>query len=140
MIGQSVSGGKEVKRGSEILLTVGDGQQVTRIPDLTGLTYPEAENKLKEAGYLLDGVGEATSETVPAGVIMKQDPPPGTALAPGSYAYLTVSVGPPAEGTDETQSVSSTASAQGVSSGGVSGQEAGGGGRGAGSLRGHRSR
>ena len=123
VIGQSVSGGEEAKRGSEILLTIGEGQQVTRVSDLTGLPYTEAENKLEEAGYLLDGVKEATSETVPAGVIMKQDPPPGTALDPGSYVYLTVSVGPPAEGTDETQSVSSTASAQSVPSGGVSGQE-----------------
>jgi eukaryotic-like serine/threonine-protein kinase len=74
---QSVPGGKEAKRGSKVLLTVGEGQQVTKVPDLTGLTYSEAENRLKEAGYLLGGVKEATSDTVPAGVIMKQDPPQG---------------------------------------------------------------
>jgi tRNA A-37 threonylcarbamoyl transferase component Bud32 len=123
VIGQSVAGGKEAKRGSEVLLTVGKGQQVTKVPDLTGLTYPEAEKRLEEAGYLLGGVEEATSQTVPAGVIMKQDPPPGTTLDSGSYVYLTDSVGPPAEGTGETQSASSTASAQSVASGGVSGEE-----------------
>jgi eukaryotic-like serine/threonine-protein kinase len=124
VIGQSVAGGKEAKRNSKILLTVGKGQQVTKVPDLTGLTYPEAEKRLEEAGYLLGGVEEATSQTVPAGVIMKQDPPPGTTLASGSYVYLTDSVGPPAESTGETQSVSSTASAQSVASGDVSGEEA----------------
>jgi eukaryotic-like serine/threonine-protein kinase len=124
VIGQSVPGGKEAKRGSKVLLTVGEGQQVTKVPDLTGLPYSEAENKLEEAGYLLGGVKQATSETVPAGVIMKQDPPAGTTLAPGSYVYLTDSVGPPAEGTGGTQSASSTASAQSTSSGGVSGEEA----------------
>jgi serine/threonine-protein kinase len=123
VIGQSVPGGEETKRGSKVLLTVGKGQQVTKVPDLTGLPYSEAENRLEEAGYLLGGVEEATSQTVPAGVIMEQDPPPGTTLAPGSYVYLTDSVGPPAEGTDETQSASSTASAQSVPSGGVSGEE-----------------
>src|SRR5215217_1450961 len=122
VIGQSVPGGKEAKQGSRVFLTVGEGQQVTKVPDLRGLPYSEAENRLEEAGYLLGGVEEATSQTVPAGVVMKQDPPPGTTLAPGSYVYLTDSVGPPAEGTDETQSASSTASAQSDSSGGVSGE------------------
>ncbi len=120
---QSVPGGKGTKRGSKVLLTVGEGQQVAKVPDLTGLTYSEAEKRLKEAGYLLGGVEEATSETVPAGLIMKQDPPPGTTLARNSYVYLTDSIGPPAEGTGETQSASSTASAQSVPSGGVSGEE-----------------
>ena len=123
VIGQSLAGGKEGKRGSRVLLTVGEGQQVTKVPDLTGLTYSEAENRLEEAGYLLGGVEEATSDTVPAGVVMKQDPPPGTTLAPGSYVYLTDSTGPPAENTVETQSASSTASAQSATSGGVSGEE-----------------
>ena len=133
VIEQSVPGGKEAKRGSKVLLMVGEGQQVTKVPDLRSLPYSEAENRLEEAGYLLGGVEEATSQTVPAGVIMKQDPPPGTTLTPGSYVYLTASVGPPAEGTDETQSTSSTASAQSVPSGGVSGEAAAV----AGAVRGH---
>src|SRR5215216_3467989 len=124
VIGQSVPGGKEAKRGSKVFLTVGKGQQVTKVPDVTGLPYSEAENRLEEAGYLLGGVEEATSQTVPAGVIMKQDPPPGTTLAPGSYVYLTDSVGPPAEGTNATQSASSTASSQSARSDGVSSEEA----------------
>jgi len=116
VIEQSVPGDKKAKRGSKVLLTVGKGQKVTKVPDLTGLPYSEAEDKLEETGYLLGGVKEATSETVPAGVIMKQDPPPGTTLDPGSYVYLTDSIGPPAEVTDENQSASSTASAQSVPS------------------------
>ena len=116
VIGQSVPGGKEAKQGSRVFLTVGEGQQVTKVPDLRGLPYSEAENRLEEAGYLLGGVEEATSQTVPAGVVMKQDPPPGTTLSPNSYVYLTDSIGSPAEGTDETQSASSTASDQSVPS------------------------
>ena len=122
MIGQSVPGGEEAKQGSKVLLTVGEGQQVTKVPDLTGLPYSEAENRLEEAGFLLGGVKEETSETVPAGVIMKQNPPPGTKLDPGSYVYLTV--GPPAEGTGGTKSASSTVSAQSVPSGEASSEEA----------------
>jgi tRNA A-37 threonylcarbamoyl transferase component Bud32 len=92
---QSVPGGKEAKKGSKILLTVGEAPEAAKVPDLGGLSYPEAESALVEAGLLLGGVEEAPSETVPAGVIMRQDPPAGISLDRGSYVYLTTSVGPP---------------------------------------------
>jgi hypothetical protein len=34
---------------------------------------------------------------VPAGMIIKQNPPPGTTAGMGTYVYLTTSVGPPEE-------------------------------------------
>jgi serine/threonine protein kinase len=124
VLGQSVPGGEEAKQGSKVLLTVGEGKQVAKVPNLTGLPYSEAENKLEEAGYLLGGVKEATSETVPAGVIMKQDPPPGTTLAPGNYVFLTDSIGSPADGTGGTQSANNSISAQSIPSGEASSEEA----------------
>jgi eukaryotic-like serine/threonine-protein kinase len=90
---QSSSGGEAGEGGSKIL-PVDEGPEVAKVPDLVGLSYTEAENKLEQAGYLLGGVEEAPSETVPAGVIMEQDPQPGTTLDPDSYVYLTTSVGP----------------------------------------------
>jgi serine/threonine protein kinase len=89
-----------------------------------GIARAADATTISQTGDLLGGVEEVTSQTVHVGVIMKQDPPPGTPLAPGSYVYLTDSVGPPAEDTNATQSVSSTASAQSVPSGGVSGEAA----------------
>ena len=91
---QSILGGKEAEEGSEILLTIGMAPEPKRVPDLIGLSYPEAENRLEEAGFLLGGVKEAFSDTVPAGVIMNQNPPPGTEQDPNSYVHLTTSVGP----------------------------------------------
>jgi hypothetical protein len=52
---------------------------------------------LKEPGLLLDGVDEASSDTVLAGVIIKQDPPPGIEQDSDSYVHLTTSVGPSEE-------------------------------------------
>jgi tRNA A-37 threonylcarbamoyl transferase component Bud32 len=93
---QSVAGGQQAEEGSKILLTVAEAPEVAKVPDLVGLSYPEAEAALQRSGFLLGGVEEAPSETVPSGVIMKQDPPPGTKLDAGtSYVYLTTSVGPP---------------------------------------------
>jgi eukaryotic-like serine/threonine-protein kinase len=85
------------KKGAEdpeILLTVGEAPEVARVPNLVGLSYPEAENKLEEAGFLLGGVQEAPSDGVPAGVIMKQDTPASTTQEAGTYVYLTTSLGP----------------------------------------------
>jgi eukaryotic-like serine/threonine-protein kinase len=94
---QSVPDGNEAaEEGSKILLTVGSkAPELAKVPDLVGLSYPEAENRVDEAGLLLGGVREAPSETVPAGEIMKQNPRSGTTLEPDSYVYLTTSVGPP---------------------------------------------
>jgi len=90
---QSVPGGKQAEKGSTILLTVAKAPAAARVPNLVGLSYPEAENKLEELGFLLGGVQEAPSDTVPAGVIMKQDPPAGTTREAGAYVYLTTSLG-----------------------------------------------
>jgi hypothetical protein len=95
---QSVPGGEQAEEGSEIVLTVGEAPEVAKVPDVVGLGYSEAENEVEEAGLLLGGVKEAPSETVPEGVIMKQNPSPGTTLDPDSYVYLTTSVGPPDTG------------------------------------------
>ena len=91
---QSVAEGKEANEGSKILLTVGEGPRNLETPNLVGLTYPQAENELERAGLLLGGVEEAPSETVPAGVVLAQDPAAGTTLDPDSYVRLTTSVGP----------------------------------------------
>ena len=96
---QSVAGGNEARTGSKIMLTVGEGQEVARVPDLVGLTYSEAEGQLERAGLPLGGVREVSSVTIPAGVIASQDPQAGSTLERGSYVYLTTSIGPPAETT-----------------------------------------
>jgi hypothetical protein len=94
---QSVEAGEEAQEGSRVLLTVGEASETAKVPDLIGLSYPEAENALEQAGLPLGGVKEAPSDAVPAGEIMKQDPSPGTELDTGSYVYLTTSLGPPEE-------------------------------------------
>ena len=91
---QSVSGEKKGQENLKVLLTVGETPEVAKVPNLVGLSYPEAEEKLEEAGFLLGGVHEAPSDAVPAGVIMKQDTPAGTTQEAGIYVYLTTSLGP----------------------------------------------
>jgi eukaryotic-like serine/threonine-protein kinase len=92
---QSVASGKGARKGSKLVLTVGEGPEVAKVPDLIGLTYSQAENELEEVGFQLGGVREVPSETVPAGIIAGQDPQAGSTLDQGSYVYLTTSIGPP---------------------------------------------
>ena len=92
---QSLPGGTVAEKGSKVSLTVGEAPGTAKVPDLVGLSYPEAEKSLEESGFLIGGVREAHSGTVPAGTIIKQKPRPG--LTPGTYVYLTTSVGPPGE-------------------------------------------
>jgi eukaryotic-like serine/threonine-protein kinase len=99
VLDQSVAGGDKVKEGSKITLTIGEGPQEARVPNLVGLSYAEAEGELQQAGLLLGGVREVTSQTVPPGVISSQDPQAGSLLEPGTYVYLTTSIGPAAETT-----------------------------------------
>jgi beta-lactam-binding protein with PASTA domain len=94
-----VSGGEEAREGSEIVLTVGEGPRLAKVPNLVGLTYSEAEGELEQIGLQLGGVQEVSSETVPAGVIAGQDPQAGSTLERGSYVYLATSIGPSAETT-----------------------------------------
>jgi hypothetical protein len=60
---------------------------------------------------------------VPAGVIIKQDPPPGTEQDPGSYVHLTTSVGPSEESNASGRKVSGAIGNQHGPSGGASSEE-----------------
>jgi len=117
---QSVPGGREVEKGSRILLAVGEGPPSAgtprkrtrgeRVPDLVGLAYPEAEGTLEAAGLVLGGVKEVPSETVPAGVIVGQDPRAGSAASAGAPVFLTTSTGRTGTPTSVSPSASATAS------------------------------
>jgi hypothetical protein len=109
---QPVPGEKEAQKSSKVYPTVGETQEIAEVPDLVGLSYPEAESKLEEAGFLLGGVKEAPSDTIPEGVIVNQDRPPGATLGTGAYVYLTTSVGP-----------SDTGKADGSQASGVTGSQ-----------------
>ena len=117
---QSVPGGRKVEPGSRILLAVGEGPPPAgtpratargeRVPDLIGLTYPEAEGALEASGFVLGGVNEVPSETAPAGIIVGQDPRAGSAASAGAPVFLTTSTGRAGTPTSVASSASAIAS------------------------------
>ena len=60
---------------------------VIELPDLTGKTVTEAQKALAKSGLVLSFVPESRPDE-PPGVVLAQDPPPGTRLKPGRRVKL----------------------------------------------------
>lgn len=95
VISTNPAAGSELKRGTQITLTVSSGKEMTDVPDVTNLTTEEAVEELKNAGLELNpSVRRETSDNIPEGVILAQQPAGGTQIAKGSRITITVSSGP----------------------------------------------
>ena len=95
VISTNPAAGSELKRGTQITLTVSSGREMTDVPDVTNLTTEEAVEELQNAGLELNpSVRRETSDNIPEGVILAQQPAGGTQIAKGSRITITVSSGP----------------------------------------------
>ncbi len=96
IIRQTPAAGTEVAPGSAVALVVslGIAPVTVPVPNVTGLTVPEAEAALAAAGLVVGGASEEYSATVPAGRIFRQDPAAGIQVAPGAAVAFVVSLGP----------------------------------------------
>jgi len=72
----------------------------TTVPSVVGLRQARAVARLERVGY--EAASERTSSSEERGIVIDQDPEAGTALAPGSTVFLTVSSGPEVTTTVET--------------------------------------
>lgn len=63
-------------------------------PSTVGLSQAGAESAIRGAGLVVGNVVIETSETIPEGSVISQDPPAGTDLPSGSAVDLIVSGGP----------------------------------------------
>jgi serine/threonine-protein kinase len=100
--------GTELNRGDTVSYWVSRGKPQVEVPDLVGRTQADAEAALADAGLELGAVAQEQSDTVPAGVVIRQDPPAGEQVDKGSAVSIVVSTGPP------TPSPSPTVSPSGV--------------------------
>ncbi|AST92100.1 MULTISPECIES: Stk1 family PASTA domain-containing Ser/Thr kinase [Sutcliffiella] len=74
--------GRRVKEGSPITIYRSIGKETSEMDDYRTLSLEDAERRLKLKG--LDNIEkvEEYSESVEAGIVMEQDPAPGTAIIP----------------------------------------------------------
>jgi serine/threonine-protein kinase len=106
---QDPAPGTELDRGATVTYWVSKGKPQATVPDLTDLTQAEAEAALADAGLKLGTVAPEQSATVPAGAVIRQDPPAGEEVDKGSAVNIVVSSGPPPPSPSPTASPSGVA-------------------------------
>jgi serine/threonine-protein kinase len=86
--------GSQIRKFEGVQLMVSKGPELFPLAQLTSTPLDAAKQAIANAKMTLGPVTEAYSDTVPPGVVMAQDPAPGTPLKHGSTVSLTVSKGP----------------------------------------------
>jgi beta-lactam-binding protein with PASTA domain/tRNA A-37 threonylcarbamoyl transferase component Bud32 len=92
--GQQPGAGGEVRVGAEVAVTISEGVEQVRVPNVTGEPQASAEEELAAAG-LLTTVRQEFSDAVPTvGQVIGQLPRGGRQAARGTTVELIVSAGP----------------------------------------------
>ncbi|MBT8081310.1 MAG: PASTA domain-containing protein [Gammaproteobacteria bacterium] len=94
VIDQSPAAGNPVPQGSAVDLVISAGPAPVTVPDVTGTDQADAEAEIRAAELVVGSVSTRTSDTVPAGEVIRQSPAGGTSVARGSAVNLIVSEGP----------------------------------------------
>lgn len=94
---QSPGKGEKVELGEKVDVTVsngaGEGNQLN-MPDLEGMELAEAKAKLKADGLVLDSTEQQASNSVFAGLVIRQSISAGKPVKKGESVSLVVSQGP----------------------------------------------
>jgi serine/threonine protein kinase/beta-lactam-binding protein with PASTA domain len=86
--------GSSAGEGSTITLTVSQGRQPVRVPQLVGASVDSARGALAKLGLKLNIDQQTASDLIPSGTIVSQAQGGGSMVDPGSTVGLTVSTGP----------------------------------------------
>lgn len=92
VITTDIAAGEEAEVNSVVVLTVSAGTEAVSVPDVTGLTYEEAYNKITAEGLLVNRL-ESYTGLVEKGRVISQLPVGGDPAAKGSTVNVNVSLG-----------------------------------------------
>ena len=87
------SEGATVKENTTVKLKISKGSEMVEMIIVVGMTYEEAEQKLKDELHLNVERKEETSKTVEKDIVIKQDIAEGKQIKVGETVTLTVSIG-----------------------------------------------
>ena len=99
VISQTPTAGSKLAKGGTVNLKISLGPKEGKVKDVTGLSRANAEQTLKELGFIVSVEEEycaAKSDgnpTTPKGNVIRQSPMAGTVLVEGSKVTLTISLG-----------------------------------------------
>lgn len=92
VISQSYSAGTTVEAGTSVDFVLSLGRQKASVPNIVGKTEAEANGALSAVGLGAMAMYES-SDTVPQGVVIRQNAAEGQALDPGTVVSFVVSTG-----------------------------------------------
>lgn len=92
VITTDIAAGEEVEVNNVVVLTVSAGTEAVSVPDVMGLTYEEAYNKITAEGLLVNRL-ESYTGLVEKGRVISQLPVGGEPAAKGSTVNVNVSLG-----------------------------------------------
>ncbi|MEU5118676.1 Stk1 family PASTA domain-containing Ser/Thr kinase [Streptomyces asoensis] len=94
--------GARIRKHDAVTLTVSDGPEIVKVPDVKGSRLDKAEQLLKEDGLEPGLVDKAFSEDVLKGFVISTDPAAGTERRAGTAVSIVVSKGSPVDVPDVT--------------------------------------
>ncbi|MFF4352303.1 Stk1 family PASTA domain-containing Ser/Thr kinase [Streptomyces sp. NPDC001530] len=92
--------GARIRDNDSVTLTISDGPETVKVPDLKGFALFKAKEVLKDNGLAAGMVTREFSEDITKGFVISTDPGAGTKRHAGSAIALTVSKGSPVEVAD----------------------------------------
>lgn len=94
--------GARIRKHDSVTLTVSDGPEIVKVPDVTGSRQDKAEELLKTDGLEPGLVTQEFSEDVIKGFVISTDPEAGTKRRAGTAVSIVVSKGAPIDIPDVT--------------------------------------
>ncbi|MBQ7867971.1 MAG: Stk1 family PASTA domain-containing Ser/Thr kinase [Clostridia bacterium] len=92
VISQIPEADTSMEKGDSLLVTVSLGPVSSTMPDMRGLDYSDAADRLKERGFG-STIAMKIVSTSPAGTVLEQSPLAGDPYTPGQAVELTISGG-----------------------------------------------
>jgi autotransporter-associated beta strand protein len=93
VISQDPAGGETVEQDSLVALVVSLGSEMAIVPSVVGLSQSAAQDVITTAGLTVGSVAAESSDTVPAGEVIRQNPEIGTAVTFNTTVDFVVSLG-----------------------------------------------
>jgi len=101
VISQDLAAGTKVLCGSTVPLTISLGPcPPGMVPDVVGMTYADAASAINSAELSVGSIWYFSSDTVPAGCVISQEPAAGTVVDSGTEVDLEISSGPSTDAED----------------------------------------
>lgn len=97
VISSDPASGEQIRGNGTVELVVSRGPETVKVPDIEGLSVPDARRELKQAGLEQGMVTREFDEEVARGDVIRTDPAVGTARHAGSAVALVISRGSPVD-------------------------------------------